>query len=49
MSREEKIAAAKARAEAIKAALAAGGSGGNPPEGTPPAGTPPAPQDPAES
>ena len=44
MSREEKIAAAKARAEAIKAALAAGGSGGSPP-----AGSPPAPQGPAES
>jgi len=43
MSREEKIAAAKARAEAIKAALAAGGSGGSPP-----AGTPPAPQGPAQ-
>src|SRR5438445_5991120 len=49
MSREEQIAAAKARAEAIKAERAAGGSGGSPPVGTPPAGTPPAPQAPAES
>ena len=42
MSREENIAAAKARVEAIKNERAAGGSGGSPP-----AGPPPAPQNPA--